>query len=393
MRILVVTPYFFPNVGGAEVLIREVYRRVSARHQVCVLTPWPARSPRNIDGPNDCGGYATFCVVRFRDTFNLAKLRGQRLLGGLIPPFSLSAIGALSGLIKEFGPEVINAHYAVRTGLAAVLAGRMHAIPVVLTFTGRDVPGPTTPPLWKYYDRLIARLATDVTYISDYCRIAVNSTLHKGKGRTIYGGVDVHEFNPQVEGESLRRELGLGDDRLILFALQRLAPEKRIDIILRSMGHILNRHGDVTLVVGGRGPEEQWLRELTVELGIEDHVVFTGYIPDEKLPEYFAMADIFVFHSTHETFGLVLAHAMAAGKPIVSVRSTAIPEVVQDGTSGILVEPLNAEALAEAVVTLAADSQLRQKMGRNGRERAVQEFDWDHIAAQYETVLAQTVGR
>ena len=391
MRILVVSPYFLPNIGGTELLIHEVYRRIAARHEVCLMTPLPGRRWKTTHDASDYDDHAPFTVVRFRDTFDLANLRGRRLLRGLIPPFSLSAIGALSNLVKEFRPEVISAYYAVRTGLAAVLIGRRHDIPVVLTFVGRDVPGPTTPPLWKYYDRLIAKLATDVTYISDYCRFAIYGALHDEKGRTIYGGVDVDKFNPQVDGQSARRALGLDSDSLVLFSLQRLRPEKRTDIILRSMSHVLSRYDDITLVVGGKGGEERYLKELAGELGLENHVLFTGYIPDEKLPQHFAMADIFVFHSTHETFGLVLAQAMAAGKPIVSVRNTAIPEVVEDGTNGILVEPLNAEAFAEAVLTLAADTQLRDEMGRSGRERAVRRFDWDHIAAQYETLLTETV--
>lgn len=393
MRMLVLTPTFLPIVGGAELVIYEVYRRLSSTHEVFVLTP-KLQMDRRVKSPADHHSQAAhFMVGTFEDRFNLLKLRGHRKLRGLIPPFSLSAIRAMASSVKELKPEVINAHYAVPTGLAAIVIGGVQGIPVVLTFTGRDVPGPATPPLWKYYDRLIAKLATDVTYISDYCRTAIHGALHKGRGRTIYGGVDVHRFNPRVEGLSVRNHLGVAGDALVLFALQRLSPEKRTGIILRSMSHILNRYEDVILVIGGKGSEELYLRALAGELGIEDHVLFTGYIPDEKLPEYFAMADIFVFHSTYETFGLVLAQAMAAGKPIVSVKSTAIPEVAENGTHAILVEPLNPEAFSEAVLMLAADPELRQKMGRNGRERAVQKFDWDRIAAQYETVLTQAAHR
>lgn len=393
MRILVLTPTFLPIVGGAELVIYEVYRRLASSHEVCVLTPEIELDRQVKWAADDYLERLNFTVQRFDDRFSLLKLRGHRMLRGLIPPFSLSAIKAVASSVKELKPEVINSHYAVPTGLAAVVIGKMNDIPVVLTFAGRDVPGPTTPPLWKFYDRLIAKLAIDVTYISDYCRIAIHGASHKGNGRTIYGGVDLHEFNPQVEGQSVRRDLGLDDDSLVLFALQRLTPEKRTDTILRSMSHILKSYDDITLVIGGKGSEEKYLRELATQLGIEGHVLFTGYIPDEKLPQYFAMADIFVFHSTYETFGLVLAQAMAAGKPIVSVKSTAIPEVVENGTNGILVEPLNAEAFAEAVLILAADPELRHKMGWNGRERAVQKFDWDQIASQYETVLTQATHR
>jgi glycosyltransferase involved in cell wall biosynthesis len=390
VRILVLTPTFLPIVGGAELLIYEVYRRLASSHEVCVLTPQLELDRQVKWAADDYLESLNFSVKRFDDRLSLLNLRGHRMLRGLIPPFSLSAISALATSVRELKPEVIHSLYAVPTGLAAVVVERMNDVPVVLTFVGRDVPGPTTPPLWRFYDRFIAKLATDVTYISNYCRIAIHGAPHTGKGRTIYGGVDVHKFNPQVQGQSVRRDLGLDNDSLVLFALQRLSPEKRADVILRSMTHVLRGHHNVSLVIGGKGSEEPYLRDLSRELGIEDHVIFTGYIPNEELPQYFATADIFVFHSTYETFGLVLAQAMAAAKPIVSVRTTAVPEIVDDGNNGILVEPLNAEALAQAVLTLAEDGELRQRMGHNGRERAVQIFDWDHIAAQYETVLMES---
>ncbi len=390
MRILALSPTFLPIVGGAELVIYEVYRRLASSHDVCVLTP-EIELDRQVNwSADEYPERFNFEVKRFVDRFSLLKLRGHRMLRGLIPPFSLSAGQAMARAVQELKPDVINCHYAVPTGLAAVVIGRMNHIPVVLTLAGRDVPGPTTPPLWKFYDRLIARLATDVTYISDYCRVAIYGALHEGKGRTIYGGVDVHEFNPQVQRQSVRRDLGLHNDSLVLLALQRLSPEKRVDVVLRSMTHILRGCENVSLVIGGAGSEGPYLRELSRELGMEDHVIFTGYIPDNELPQYFAMADIFVFHSTYETFGLVLAQAMAAGKPIVSVRTTAVPEIVEDGANGILVEPLNPQAIAQAVLTLAADGELREKMGQSGRHRAVEKFDWDHIAAQYETVLMES---
>jgi glycosyltransferase involved in cell wall biosynthesis len=101
------------------------------------------------------------------------------------------------------------------------------------------------------------------------------------------------------------------------------------------------------------------------------------------------MCDLFVFHSTYETFGIVIAEAMACGKPVVSVRTTAIPEVVQDGITGVLAAPMDPVDLAEKIVSLLDSPARMEEMGRNGRRWAEEHFDWDDIADQYERVLVE----
>jgi glycosyltransferase involved in cell wall biosynthesis len=383
MRILVVTPTYFPVRGGAEVVIHEVFRRLARVHTVLILTP-------ALSGKLEQEG--SLPVRHFQDSVSLFNLRGHRISKGLIPPFSLSAIGALRTAVKDFMPDIINAHYAVSTGLAAVLVQGSLGIPIVLTFIGRDVPGPGTPWGWKYYDRLIAKFASEVSYVSDYCRVAIYGRLNEGQGQTIYGGVDIERFHPDVDGKEMREEFGIQPETTVLFSLQRLSMEKRVDALLQSMPHILKDRSNVKLVIGGTGPDLGKLRKLAKELAVEEKVVFAGYIPDEKLPCYYAMADIFVFNSTYETFGLVLAEAMASGKPIVSVKTTAIPEVVGDGIGGLLVEPSDPLALAQGALRLIKDRNLQAQLGRNGRERAERLFDWNKIAQQYEELLLN-VGR
>ena len=129
---------------------------------------------------------------------------------------------------------------------------------------------------------------------------------------------------------------------------------------------------DVYLVIGGKGPELERLRSLAHDLGISSRVLFTGYIPDQELPLYYALADLFVFHSTYETFCLSLLQAMAAGKPIVSVRSTAIPELIHHGENGLLVEPGDAGAFARSVLELLADVEMQERFAAESRRRAWQ---------------------
>ncbi len=381
MRILVLTPTFLPMVGGAEILLLEVYRRLATRHEICLLTPEKKLPAGELDS------MINFRVVRFRDRWSLGKLRGHRLTGGVVPPFSLSAVSATRKTVRQFRPDVMNCHFMNHTGLAAMVAHRQFSLPTVLTLVGRDVPGPRVPFLWKYYSRLVARSVSDVTFISEYCRKAIFNSVKPQPGHIIPGGVDLGRFRPGLESESLRSRLHLPPDAPILFSMQRLGPEKRADVILRAMPHVLRRNPAAVLVIGGTGPEKARLTSLARTLGLQQSVLFAGYVDSADLPSYYAMCDLFVFHSTYETFGIVLAEAMAAGKAIVSVSSTAIPEVVQDGVTGMLVPPLNPEAMANGIVHLLDSPQKRAQLGLCARSWAEQHFDWNSIASQYEAVL------
>jgi phosphatidylinositol alpha-1,6-mannosyltransferase len=367
-------------VGGAEILLLEVYRRLATQHEVCLLTADKKLSPSGLDH------LVNFSVVRYRDRFSFMNLRGHRLTGGIMPPFSLSAVRATQEAIADFNPHVINAHYMAHTGLAAVIAQKKHGVPSVLTFSGRDVPGPRTPWLWKYYDRWVASSIAWVTFISRYCRQAIYG-MNSTTGTIIPGGVDLERFSPGYNAVSLRHSLDIPSDAPVLFAMQRLSLEKRVDVLVRAMPHVLMKHPKAILVLGGTGKARPQLVTLVKKLGLSSSIRLTGYISDEDLPHYYALCDVFVFHSTYETFGLVLAEAMASGKPIVSVQSTAIPEIVRDGQNGVLVPPLDSRAMAEMIVHLLNSPHERERLGGNARTWAEQHFDWDHVARQYEAVL------
>jgi glycosyltransferase involved in cell wall biosynthesis len=315
------------------------------------------------------------------------RLRGHRMTGGVVPPFSLSAVGALRRIVGEFQPDVINVHYMAHTGLAAVIGNNRCRVPTVLTFTGRDVPGPRTPYGWKHYCRWVARNVSGVTYVSHYCRRAIFGDSRKAPGRVILNGVDLERFRPGIDGAFVRERLGVGPGAPLLFALQRLAPEKRVDVLVEAMPSVLRNHPETVLVVGGTGKARGDLESLTHRLGIARSVRFAGYIPDAELGSYYAAADVFVFHSTYETFGVVLGEAMAAGKPVVSVDSTAIPEVVTDGETGILAPPLDPAALADKVNFFLGSPAERERVGKNARRWAETHLDWNAIAGQYEEAL------
>lgn len=377
MRILATSPTYFPIVGGAELLIDDVLTMLAADHQVRLLTPHLPEDSRPfwVNGAGD--GPVPYDVERFEDRYDLLDLRGHRVTRGLIPPMSLSGVGAIGRAIKRFRPDVLVTFFGVPLGLPSVLMQRIHGVPLVVVLCGSDVPSPRTRPVpfWSAYIRAVTDAADRAVYVSESTFRALHEReMRPGHDLVIHGGVDASRLVPR-DPHALRAHLGIGPHETMLFTLSRLGPEKRVDVVVRAFARLHRRHPGVRLVVGGLGSELPALRALARDLGVEREVVFPGYIDEDKA-DYFAAADIFVFHSLFETFGQVLAEAMAMGKPVVSVSAGAIPEVVDDGVTGLIVEPENPVALAGAIERLLDTPALLRAFGEAGRDKAERNFSW-----------------
>lgn len=386
MKILVVTPTFFPIMGGAEVGISEIYRRLIQRHEVRILTPWPDKIlTRDYGIEESLYHFSNEFVLRFKDRVNLKKWPGQWKLKGIIPPFSLSTVAVSLKSVRKFKPEIVNMFYPLPTGLAAVSVERLKKTPTVLSIIGRDIPGPNIPSLWKNYAKSVSRAVSERIYISEYCRKALFGP-DSDDGEIIPFGVDTDKFKPDLDGSQIKKALKIPVGMTVLFALQRLDQWKRVDVIIQAMKYVLKKK-DVFLVIGGKGSEKDRLVQMTEDLGLSSRIFFTGYIKEDDLPLYYAMADLFVFHSTYETFGVALLQAMAAGIPIVTIDTTAIPELIHHNQNGILVEPLDPSGLADAVVSLLEDKGAMVRFSEESRKIIMEKYDWDCVAASYEKVF------
>lgn len=389
-KILVVTPTYFPIMGGAETGIYEIFRRMTTEHQVKILTPLADKNlTQNFGMEEDGFLFSEIEVLRYKDRLNLKRWPGHGRLKGAIPPFSFSAIPAVLKLVKAYKPDVVNVFYPLPTGLAAVILEKIKKIPVVLSLVGRDVPGPGIPRFWGNYSRAVTRSISETIFISDYCRKALFGT-DSGKYNIVPFGVDVDRFKPGIDGNGIRKSLNIPTDAKILFSLQRLDRWKRADVLIEAMRHLPEKK-KVFLVIGGKGPEKEHLEREAARSGLSSRIIFTGYIKEKELPLYYAMADIFVFHSIYETLGLVLLQALASGNPVVSVNSTAIPEVIDKNKNGLLVDPLNPEEFAQAIISLLENKETMKKFSIESRKKALREYDWARITAKYLEIFLRCI--
>ena len=388
MRILVLSQTFLPVVGGAELVVLELCRRLAVRHEVRLLTPSLPDSLLQEQGSDEYDALVTFPVERYHDRISFMKIPGHRWAAGAIPPFSLSAVAAVRRAVKAFRPHALNVHYLMPTGLAGLVAEQWLSVPTVVTLSGRDVPGPGVPALWRWWQRALLAGVSDATFISHYCRDAICGSGSR-KGHIIHAGVEMP--SGQEDGRHIRRQMDIPTGEPCIFSLQRLAREKRVDVLLRAFLHCYRQTGRGVLVLGGKGPEEPALRALVEELGIGKQVRLAGYIPRHALGSFYSACDLFALHSTFETFGVALAQAMAYGKPVVTVRNTALPEVAGDG--GLIVETGDWRGLGDAMARVITDEPLRTRLGQAAGQRARKLFHWDRIVEQHEAVLAQAAGK
>jgi glycosyltransferase involved in cell wall biosynthesis len=213
---------------------------------------------------------------------------------------------------------------------------------------------------------------------------------------TILNAIDTGRWDPHLDGSSLREELGVPRDALLLASVSRLFSWKGQRELLRAFAQARQAHPELKLmIVGGdaRGHDHAYsgeLRELASQLAVDEHVIFTGERSD--IPRVMAACDVFTLPSFEEPFGLVFLEAMAMAKPVVALNNGGTPEVVEHGLSGLLSPPWDVESLAANIATLVRQPELRRRLGDHGRARVVDYFNAQRMARDaaraYEAVLA-----
>ncbi|MEM1659049.1 MAG: glycosyltransferase family 4 protein [Candidatus Jordarchaeales archaeon] len=233
-------------------------------------------------------------------------------------------------------------------------------------------------------EKMCAEKADRVITVSNYIKQElVNIGINPEKIRVVYNGVDSKRFKPASEKEKreIRSKYGLENSKLVLF-LGRLDPSKGLDYLLKALPMILEEEPDAKVVIAGRGWLEPTLAALAKLLGVEDHVVFAGYIPPKELPALYSAAEVFVSPSLCEPFGITLLEAMACGTAVVSTYTGGIPEFVKPMENGILVDAHSPDQLAYAITLLLQDEELRRRLAENGRKTVEKEFTWEKTARE-----------
>jgi len=360
-RILFINPAGY--IGGAEKSLIDLVTglpRERFHNLVVILGPGPLAGELNRQGIDARE------ILLPPTLLNLSRRKNNWLKIPGLPFQIMPTLNRLLRLIREESIDIIHTN-GLKAHLLGCLLSAISRRPLIWHF--RDYP---TGKIYIQLFRVFARVFPTIIIANSR---AVKERLGSlAKIKVIYNGIDTECFKECGEIPSPREEFGLRRDDLVIGAIGYFAPLKGYDDLINAMPLISESIPRARLLITGEALYPAYrdylkqLRGLIAKLDIEDKVIFAGQRDD--LSAVLHTLDIFVLPSWSEGFGRANLEAMAAGKPVVSTNVGGIPEVVIDGETGILVPPHDPDALAQAVIQLAEEETLRDKMGKAGRERA-----------------------
>lgn len=240
--------------------------------------------------------------------------------------------------------------------------------------------------LFEKYEKLALMKSSAVITLTNFCIKELDEYGVKRDMAVVPGGVDTHMFRPIDCAEEIKRRYDLRKDDALILYTGRLVARKGLEDLLVALALVHKKKKNTKLILVGRGMLKNHLQKLAFRLGISNNLIFTGPMPTDELVKHYAGADVFVLPSYYEGQGLVLLESMACETPVVATNVGGIPEIVTDGENGLLVEPKKPEQLADAILKIIDDTELRTKLGKNGRETAVKNYDWKIIAEKMEKI-------
>ena len=371
-RALLLTNDFPPIVSGIGRVFHELWRRLPS-DRALALTPQST-------GSADWDATADMRPIRF-------GFRSRNLFARLVN-MKLMAIRT-AWLVMFRGVREIHAGQVLSCGPIGWFFQIIAGIPCFLwVYGGETGPEYQHNPLTGWMVRLLLRschrVVTNSPAVSDEMRAF---GVPDKRIVEIVPGVDTAHFTPGSPLDKLATRLGIAGAPVIL-TVARIVARKGHDLVLRAMAILRDR--DIRYVIVGDGPDRARLESLAAELDLGDRVVFAGRIPDEELPAYYRLCDVYVMPSRYvadstdslEGFGISYIEANACGKPVIAGRSGGTGAAVEDGITGYLVDPDDPAALGKKIAFLLDHPDERETMGQHGRERALKEFSWDDRAAQ-----------
>lgn len=371
-RTLVVTNDFPPRPGGIQTFVHELVRREPA-NDVVVYTS-------QFEGWEAFDAAAGFTVVR-ADTSMLLPTRGAR--------------SQAVTLLKDHDCDRVLFGAAAPLGLLAPALREAGARRIVAMTHGHEAAWATMPAA-RQLMRRIGDGVDVVTYLGAYTHERIGAALSptaRAHMQRLAPGVDTSVFRPDIDGSGVRERYGLGG-RPVIVCVSRLMPRKGQDALIRALSAVRVAVPDAALLLVGGGPIENRLRGLAESLGLGEQVVITGSVPWPELPLYYRAGDVFAMPCRTrrrgmdvEGLGIVYLEASASGLPVVAGDSGGAPDAVREGETGFVVDGRDQRALADRLIRLLQNPDLRATMGASGRRWVEADWRWDAAAERVARLL------
>jgi N-acetyl-alpha-D-glucosaminyl L-malate synthase BshA len=307
------------------------------------------------------------------------------------PPYTLSLSVKMSEVIDSENLDILHVHYAMPHATSAYLAQKItrdENIKYVTTLHGTDITLIGNHHSFFKITKFSIEQSNGVTCVSEYLRKATEETFDIRKDmRVIYNFVDTQKYK-RCPGNSREAVIGklfkdkpgnIEKDEFVISHISNFRPVKKVQNIIKAFCKI-TRQVNAKLLLVGDGPDVSWCKIIADKLGLNDRVYFMGLMED--IVPVLCISDLYMLPSSSESFGLSALEALSCSVPVIGTKNGGLPEVVQEGVSGHLIDPDDVDAIASAALSILSSKKIIEDMSTNARKRALM-FDSNKIVPQY----------
>lgn len=380
MNVLIVVPWD-QEFGGVASVVGNVASQLEQKgHRVWFLHPGEAHSLQGKVTKWNFPGYELNLRNLFVPEHPIKSVAGFVLY---LPHTLLQ----LHKLLVRHEIDIVNIHYPIGSGIYFSWLRWFHRFKLVISVHGADLfPGGGV----IRYPRPLRMLMQSADWLVAPSQSTLDAALARfpvlrPKCSAIHNAVDLGEFQ-QVDSSGPQPKL-----YILCVALHHI--HKALDVLVKAFATFHKTHPEVELRLVGDGPYRSELEALVCQLGLKESVRFLGLQGRSAVCRLLAECSLFVLPSRVEPFGIAIIEALASGKPVISTKVGGIPEIIENGSNGILVEPDDPQALYEAMRTVWDDPALARRLVIAGRATVKQHFQWEIPAARYEAIFLNLLGQ
>jgi len=327
----------------------------------------------------------------------------------LFPLDNWSFNRSLTKRVENIEADVFEAHAVSGYGIPKTLKKHNNKKPFIHTIHGvladeyeqakrngyQTLRGRIANLFMNHLAKLEAETAKNASIIVTISKYSVEKIQHyydvdSEKIRIVPNGVDVEAFKPLENQAELKKQFSLGQGPCVLF-VGNLIPRKGLPFLVEAAKKIVKHQPETKFLIAGVGPLKNYLINIIQDAKLTTNFMFMGRVNEKILPALYNCADVFVLPSIQEGQGIVLLEAQASGIPVVGFDIGGVKEAVRNGETGLLVKAEESEALADSLIKLLDERDLRQRMGVNGRKFVVDNFTWDICAQKMLTVYREVL--
>lgn len=308
--------------------------------------------------------------------------------GGLWP--WRRAFRTMAAAMKREKADYLLVGQVLPLGTVAFVLSFFYPFKYAIFFHGMDLSYSLRQPLKKLLTALIIKRADKVICANSYVKAQIDKYYPAGSAKALIANPGISKEVPRPRQElfdHLKINYGLDSDKQVtLFTLGRLVTRKGVDKVIAALDGLPDEILDnLRYFIAGTGPEEAYLKA-AVPAKLKDKVIFLGGVDEEEKWAWLNLCDIFIMPARdikgdYEGFGIVYLEANLCSKPVIAGSAGGVRDAVRDGYNGLIVDPENEDSIRGALLRLMIDPALRDKLGQQGKERALNEFNWPTLAA------------